>query len=520
MKQTERWKPALLCLPNAIALLAALFMLCALPLVFNDQFFDINRIKVLWVLRVVPVLGVAMLAALFVRWVACKALCRINRDVWAVLLAQWGFIIACVIACAMTGFTQETLTGSEGRYCGLYFLLCCAVAYTVIVLGDLHGQVISLLAGVVACVCSILGVLNVLGVDPLGFYVGIQKSQRALFVSTIGNVDFFGAYLSLLFPLCVGQAVFQKNRWLRWLFGVFSVCCALGIAASRSDCAFAAMQLSCLALLALSGDRFEHMFRIFVLWALCFLALPVVEALLPFSLFQIRLSGVMLLLCRLHIPQAGAALCAAGALACRVLARWDCAAPGRNRLLRIVLTFCLLVVLFMLSAIYYFTFVDFQSDLGTAETLLRFNDEWGTRRGFVYRRALRAFADYTPVQKLLGRGLDLTERILTPYFDNPKMLAYGVFNDAHNQVLQFLLTSGLLGACAVVAFHLLSLRAFFKRAGQDPILCGAFASLFGYTLTAMLSVTQPILLAVYVSISALGASRLCHVLNRGESLES
>ena len=520
MKQMARWKSAFLRLPGAIAFLAAWFMLCALPLVFNDQFFDINRIKVLWVLRAVPVLGVAMLIACFARRAICNVRSRMDRDVRVVAMAQWGFVIACVLSCALTGFEEATLTGSEGRYCGLYFLLCCAIAYAVITAGALHGWGVCLLAGAVACVCSVLGVLNVLGVDPLGFYVGVQKSQRSLFVSTIGNVDFFGSYCSLLFPLCMGQTVFQKSRWQRWLFGVFSVCCALGVAASRSDCAFAAMQLSCLALLALAGDRFEQMSRLLALWAVSLLALPVVEALLSLSLFQIRLSGVMLLLCRARVPQMGAALCALGALVCAGMARRGRKAPGRRRLLRAILLGCLLVALLVLAAIFYFTVVDAQRDLGSAATFLRFDDEWGTRRGFVYRRALRAFAEYTPVQKLFGRGIDLTERILTPYFDNPKMLAYGVFNDAHNQVLQFLLTSGLLGACSLVAFHLLSLRALWKRAEEDAVLCGAFASLFGYTLTALLSVSQPILLAVYVSVSALGVSRLCHVSNRGESLES
>ena len=78
----------------------------------------------------------------------------------------------------------------------------------------------------------------------------------------------------------------------------------------------------------------------------------------------------------------------------------------------------------------------------------------GELSGFVYIRSLRAFADYSLADKLLGKGLGRALAALTPYFDDPDAIAQagGVFTDAHCQILQFLLTCGLFGASAFLAF--------------------------------------------------------------------
>ena len=162
----------------------------------------------------------------------------------------------------------------------------------------------------------------------------------------------------------------------------------------------------------------------------------------------------------------------------------------------------------LLAAILFFTFVEPEYELGELADILRFDDTWGSRRGFVYTRALRAYADYSLKEKLIGRGLEQVLSTLNPYFDNSAMLSDGIYNDTHCQPLQFLLNCGLLGAAAFVAFYLVTIVTVYRYMGKDPLLMGLFASLAAYLLIMLLNVTQPILIATYLSLCALALARI------------
>ena len=104
--------------------------------------------------------------------------------------------------------------------------------------------------------------------------------------------------------------------------------------------------------------------------------------------------------------------------------------------------------------------------------------------------------------------MELTLRVLTPYFDDPTMLRGGVFNDPHCQPLQMLLTCGVLGMTTFVLFYVSMLVTLLRHAGRDPLICGTFASVFAYSIVMLINVTQPILIATYFSVCALGLSGL------------
>ena len=141
---------------------------------------------------------------------------------------------------------------------------------------------------------------------------------------------------------------------------------------------------------------------------------------------------------------------------------------------------------------------------------------WGSVRGFVYKRSIRAFSDFSWKEKLFGRGLGTTLTTLTPYFDNQSAidLAGGVFNDSHCQPLQILLTCGITGMLAFAAFYICMFAAVLKNMKDDAILNGVFAMLVGYIAIMMFNVLQPILVMVYFSICGLGISRIRYLAQR------
>ncbi|MDO5377575.1 MAG: O-antigen ligase family protein [Clostridia bacterium] len=495
--------------PEIVAFFCAVFMLLAVPLMFHDAFFDINRFKVAVVCRALPVFALLFAAALLLRGPGRFAFLQRGEKGERLPFAMMAvFLLACVISCARTGFEEAVLTGSEGRYCGLHFLLCCGAAFGIIGWGVQDGRLLGCLAALCAAAIAALGFANAMGLDPLGFYDRIRQGQQSMFLSTIGHFDFFGTYLTLILPLAGGMYVFEERLSWRMLGALCAGVMAFGASAARTDSAFLSMHLSCVVLLALSGGSWPRLSRALILWGVCFLSLPVTKEALSHSVFHPEIDGLLLILCDQHIALLAALVLIAAGVLCALPMRRGVVPPSRKVTVRTSGIILMGMAALLLSGMLIFTVWAPEADIGKAASFLRLNDEWGSLRGAVYTRAVRAYADYGWIDKLFGRGLDLTLRILTPYFDDPAILVGGVFNDTHCQPLQFLLTCGLFGSAAFVALYGSLLALLLRRAGDDPLLCGAFAALCGYLVTMLLNVTQPILIATYFSVAALAMARV------------
>lgn len=487
-------------MPDAVAFACAAFMLCYIPLAFNDAFFDINRHKVKMVIEWIPLFCVLMVVSLLLDPDRRKRFTgREGRFAAGSMLL---LMVACVISCARAGFTDAVLTGNKGRYCGLYFMLCCGAAFFVISLGRISFKSLVLPAVICAAFCAGLGFANAIGYDPLGFYDRIKKGQEPTFLSTIGNFDFFGTFIVMMFSLAGAQFVLSERREMRLISGVCATVMAFGATACRTECAFAGMHMACYMLLALSGGSYSRMARACMLWAVCFVSLPVTYPLLESSCYQPKIDGLPKTLYMRHIGEFAALIFAALAAACHLLKRQGIKPPSRNKLLKWMMAVCVCGAVVLFAAMVYFSVIDTKTDLGSLGNFLRFNDSWGTLRGFVYIRSLRAFGDFEPMDKLFGAGMELTRSILTPYFDDPQMLRFGVFNDPHCQPLQMLLTCGLMGMLCFLALYLSVFIMLFRRAGDDAMTCGLLCAIWCYSLIMLINVTQPILISTYFSLCA------------------
>ena len=494
-------------LTEIVALACGAFMLCALPLLFHDALFDINRVKAVAVRRVVPALCLAMAAALPLAGKA-RRLPRGLKAIYVPCALMGLFALACVASCARAGFESAVLLGDEGRYAGLFFMLSCAAAFFLMALWLPRGGALPGAFMLCGAAVSLLGTANLAGLDPLGFYAQIRPGQEQMFLATIGNVDFFGTYLLMPFSLAGGCALLGSGRRVR----AFSAACAIamlpGLAAARTESAALGLCVACFTLFALSGDSLKRMALALALWGAGMLAHPAVFLLAEQSPYDPMYFGLPLALAAEGAGLLLGALLLAAALCLLALSRRGAGAPGKRRLVLLCAALTAAAVLALLAAIVWFTAFAPQAPLGEAADILRFDDSWGSQRGFVYVRALRAFAGFDPPGKLFGGGMELTRRILTPYFDNPAMPAADAYNDAHCQILQMLITCGLFGCAAFVGFYLSVLALLLRRAGRDPVLVGALAAVTSYGVTLLINVTQPILIASFFSLCALAAARV------------
>ena len=222
------------------------------PLIFDDFFFNINRFKF-------GVFAVSAYAGLIVFLLLCaarrRALAGEIRQPFSLSAADWGMGAFAVLAAASTILSDDAfsaLTGDEGRLCGLVFVLALAAMHVIVSRAqnaDAWAAGGLLISG---SLCALLGILNFFKIDPFGFYPRLNQKSVDGFISTIGNVDFFSAFLCLFLPAAVA-AFMRGGRWVRRL-SVFPILLGTGaVIAARADGALIALASAILTALCLGA---------------------------------------------------------------------------------------------------------------------------------------------------------------------------------------------------------------------------------------------------------------------------
>ena len=137
---------------------------------------------------------------------------------------------------------------------------------------------------------------------------------------------------------------------------------------------------------------------------------------------------------------------------------------------------------------------------------LIFNDEWGTHRGYIWRKAIEQFSEFSLWKKMVGYGPD-TFGILLMHktYGNP----YNeVFDAAHNEYLQFLLTIGFVGVTSYVVFILSYIKKCFNCVNKNPYMIAMVFGVICYCAQAFVNLSVPIVTPFFWLLLGMGSSIL------------
>ena len=471
-------------------------VLMLMPLYFEDAFFNINRSKVHILLAVTPwTLGALVLALLL----SGQAAARI-RNTRRELGMLGALLVCCVLACAMAGFEPAVLTGSEGRQGGLWVMGASILTGMGLLLVPECAGICCGTAVVSGVLVASLGILNGMGLDPLGFYREIQSGQEVVFLSTIGNYDIYGAYLLTVLGVAAGFSLRGKHRSQRILGSLAAVVICLGACASRTDSVVLGLQILFAAGLSLSRTPEEGR-RILGLWSFSWICFPLTWWMqMTFSPYPVRFSGIFGLLAESPAGVAGALLLSGLAVYAGSRKTWP---DGRRRALVLgVGSLCLILAIAAVMGLAAFLPDEARLDA------FRFDDSFGSRRGFIWIRVLQAYRDFPPANKLAGQGLELTRRLTNAYTENTAGRLGGrvVYNDAHCHFLQMLLTTGVLGLAAYVGVYVMSIRVLLSGKKENPACICALLAMAGYLIVMAINVMQPVLTTTYFALLGCGCA--------------
>ncbi len=462
-----------------------------LPLVLHHGYYDVTETKAVC-FAALAVLYLAVLAALpLVGERASWLRRRLSAAELCLLLWTLCFLLASLLG----GAPRAALLAPDNRWQGMGMALLYALVFFAVSRNAAPSRLALFAAASAYLAVCLLGVLNLLGADPLGLQADLVPFDRGRFVSTVGNINFFGAYVTLLLPLWLALLCRAERRESAAALAALSLLGLWGVMVSRSESAVLGLAAALAVLPLLTGGERRVLRR-------CALLLPGVV--LGMQLFALicRLAGARgfsALTALLLRPVPSLALSLLG-LGVYVLLRRGGGDAGKG--LRV---YGWTLAAAVLAAAVYLLLVNALPALQVSarlEPYVILDDDWGTDRGRIWRCCAELSGSFPWWQKLIGGGSGCLAR---------SSLMRRIFSDAavdaaHNEYLHILLTCGALGLAAFLGFLGCAVRSARRRGG--PLASALLAAFAAYAAQALVNIAQtmttPFFLLLLAMLAACG----------------
>lgn len=388
-----------------------------------------------------------------------------------------GFIFLCyTISTLLSRNPTLSFFGLDSRLNGWLMFAGCCLCYC-LVFSFVSARHISGLLGAMLCsisLASFIAWLNLFYIDPLGYYSYVDPSARHQFISTVGNINFFGALLCLGAPYALYQALFAARR-TRLYFA-----CAVFLSSSflvcNSDGPWLSLLFASFIILCDKKITSKHAKRFFSILFFCFCIWLLTGLLMYVLPIYAPMRTISAILCRPAVALAGMLLCA-----CFVFL-FD----KTHLSARLFFRGCFGLTVFLFGA-FFILCNAFHWSLGPLDSLFQFGPQWGSNRGYVWGRLMyRYFTEFSPLEELFGIGPDMVNDLINPVYTQYIVALNGTtFDSAHNEFLQMLLCTGAVGFFFWLSFLLFHIR---RSRHTAPYLT---ASLIAYCIQSFFSIHFP-----------------------------
>jgi len=399
------------------------------------------------------------------------------------------FLLASALSCLLSEWRLPAFSGVCGKYTGLIFMLLTGGLYYGITRHMTLTPYIKYSFPVILSLISLMAFLQFCGYDVLGFYEGI--ADGTMYIATFGHVDVFSAFLCVYLPICLYLFCYTRGRE-NLLYGTGCFMGFLAVFSTNSDSAYIGLGISLVLLLVLAAAGTDRLKKYAVLILLLTLSAVLWRILPPLSGLALREQSPITAFFTSAKPLCLSAL--AGGfllLLCLFLDKQKKALP--KYLPCILAVFFAALLLLLIISFVWFSFFDTKKNIGELANYLRFNEHWGSDRGYVWKW-LAEFFDFSPLLiKLFGAGPDTTTLILYKYFKVEMSEELGVFYaSAHNEYLNYLVTIGLAGTVLYIAILAVSVIKCFRKHKTDAFFGAVGLAILSYCGMAAVNISQPI----------------------------
>ena len=479
---------------NSILTAYFLVMMAVYPFYIKNGYREIGNVKYYFFRNISLVMaGMMLIIAVYSFLLQRKEVSvtarykRMSGTDWFV----YGYFISLLISYLFSSFRKEALWGARGWYMGFVSQLILVAVYFFFSRffrwNEKWLYTVLLASGLI----FLLGILNRYSIYPLTI-----SGRTPVFISTLGNINWFCGYWSVICPL--GLLFYRNSRkgYERLAAGIYVILAFLIGVVQGSSSAYLSLAGMVIFLFCISfreNMAMQRFFEICILFAASCQIARLLRYLPGFTINYENEPGALLTDSNVTVYAGIFAL---------ILYLWFCYQVKqkdmqivkykkiRNVVLLLILIlladyFVLLIVntcipggIFGLSGIPFFTF----------------NDEWASARGATWSIGWQAYRNMTPLHKLIGVGPDCFAEYI---YAVPKIATrtYSLFGssrltNAHNEWITILVNQGITGLVCFAGIFGTAFFKFIKRAPMQPFLYLCAASVVSYTLHNMVSFQQ------------------------------
>lgn len=427
------------------------------------------------------------------------------------MLAFLGINLVSTIGATLTAENSvesfsKLLLGSYGRNMGLLMILMIAVCYFVVSRFFFYKKYVIYFMFIGMTVMSFVAIVNFYHIDILGIFAKYQSNAnvQANFTSTIGNKNYLSAMITVALPFSAGLAVATKDKTLRILAYISTGLQFMGLLVATSDGGF----LGCFAafavmLVIVSRDRIKlskfffcltvMMFSAKLLWLFDLIMNKNNKGYTSFSEIFVYNNFVFILI---PVFLGLAILC--GITKAEVFERYTFI--GSFTLVAIGAV--AVIVMFI-----YYSLIDTTSTLGSFTRFFRFDETWGTHRGFMWIKSFELMKDFNPWEILFGTGPDTFYNEFAIFFDE-LLTKYGdsSTNAAHNVYINYLVTTGVLGLLSYLLFVGSAIVNSVKNAKVNPLALMCVGVIVAYAAQDVVNIANPVNTPWFIMFIALSES--------------
>lgn len=508
---------------NIITTIFLLYMGAVYPLIMHDRYFDITVTKYRAFSIAICIYAVLMILAALVdvldgidkkkganKHEAVTGSFIKRHNIMALDIFMALFILANVMAFLMASDKTAAFTGEEGRRCGLQFMILAMFLYLCMARGCAVKRIVSIVFMAVGSVVELIALCQYMGADFLKLREGLGVDIQSIYISTFGNIDIFGSFLCVLVPVAMGAYLgtsFTKSIAVKVTSLVTMVLGAAAAVITNANLVYIGIVASLVIAFVWSAYRGCIVRFTDVCLALAF-GVMVINILLDANgKGEAELDGISRMASDRNIAITVFAVLAVVRMVMIFLSSKLDKIGGVNALITAVI----IVIAGGIAGLV----------CGSDHTgsLFSFDDSWGNYRGYVWRRLMESFREFNLPHKLFGYGNESVKEIMTSgYYDEMIDDIGVVYDNAHNEYLQYLVTTGLFGALAyvglivstVVMLIRTAVSVFKKEADTEGVFLALALGISGYASQAFVNLNQS-LTTPYMFLMIAMAAGVCRV---------
>lgn len=436
-------------------------------------------------------------------FIAATYICGIDKERWRKGLFKMSvediafisFTVVCLISAILSKYGEEAFTGSGGRDSGFYLMAMYLLSYMLISRFFKYREVVFTAFAVMSSVVCFIALLHEFWIDPFAIIVDIKEEQQKDFISTIGNINMFSCFVCVSLSVCMALAVSAKDKLSTIFYCVTTAFNFIGLLCANSLSGYFGLAAFTAILLIYSCGTAHRFFKFCLLITTMLISTKITQLfsylckdnyknLQDISYFLIYDRRVFIII--------------GISIMITVFAYIFYSKKGDEHLPKwiqiVVSAVVVIAALGVLGVFIYFSAIDKETDLGKFSKILRLNDKWGTHRGYAWIRGMELFRTNGIKNILVGSGPDTFGQLIKEVYREDMLNRHGsVFDTAHNEFLNYLVTTGVFGFISYVTVLISILIRSIKRCGKESNFIVVIIPIIAYCAQSIFNLATPII---------------------------